>query len=234
MTTAKRFYTENPLKSWQQVLGPKMHYHVGSYSSHDIFDQTIRNLYPHIPNNSSILDMGCGWGGPASLLENEKHCHVHGVTHSKQQFNHNDQITFLSDAHTFIPQQDYDIAIFIESLTHFTTPSQVLHNIRPHINKIIIKDYLWDEDWYNDTWHMHFRTFDSFKQLVSEEYNITTIEEDTQADIYNSCLFWYNNIIKLPTSQVTNQIQNLFELSVSVINAGPQHDFCKLITIVAT
>ena len=59
------FYTDNPLSVWQSVLGPSMHYHVGG-------NQAVRNLYPYIDNNSKILDIGCGWGGPARLLTNEK------------------------------------------------------------------------------------------------------------------------------------------------------------------
>ena len=234
MTSIKRFYTENPLKSWQQVLGPKMHYHHGSYSDDDIFDQTIRNLYPYIPNNSSILDMGCGWGGPATLLENEKHCHVHGVTNSLQQQQHNDQITFLSDVHDFIPQQDYDIAIFIESLTHFTNPSQVLANIRPYTNKIIIKDHIYYQDFYNPVWQMHFRPIDSFKHLIQQHYNIQIIEEDKQIDVYNSYLFWYNNISKLNPNQITNQIKTLYQFSKKIIQRGPEIDKIKVVTIVAT
>ena len=234
MTSIKRFYTENPLKSWQQVLGPKMHYHFGSYSSENIFDQTVRNLYPHIPNNSTILDMGCGWGGPARLLENEKACLVHGVTNSPQQQQHNDQTIFLSDVHDFTPQQDYDITLFIESLTHFTNASQVLANIRPYTNKIIIKDYIYYEDYYNPVWHMHFRTLDSFKHLIQQHYNIQTLEEDKQIDVYNSCLFWYNNISKLKPNQITNQIKTLYHFSNEIIQLGPETDKIKFTTIVAT
>jgi hypothetical protein len=233
MTSVAQFYSENPLHVWQQVLGPKMHYHVGSHSDTDIFDQAIRNLYPYIDNNSTILDVGCGWGGPANLLESEKNCLVHGVTNSPQQHQHNSQITFLSDIHKFTPPQKYDTAIFIESLTHFNDAPTVLKQIRPYTNKIIIKDYLWDEDWYNKQWHMYFRTRDSFIDLVSEHYTIKFMEQDNTADIYNSCLFWYNNIMQLKASQITDQIQTLYNLASAVLECGPQHDFSKLILIVA-
>jgi len=233
MTSVAKFYSENPLNVWQQVLGPSMHYHVGSYSTNNIFDQAIRNLYPYIDNNSTILDVGCGWGGPANLLESEKNCLVHGVTNSSQQHQYNSQTTFLSDIHSFIPKQHYDTAIFIESLTHFNDAATVLKQIRPHTNKIIIKDYLWHEDWFNSDWKMHFRTYQSFQQLVSQDYTITHVEEDTTTDTYNSCLFWYNNMLTLPQHQIIGQIKTLYNLCSAVLDCGPNHNFSKLILIVA-
>ena len=227
------YYTETPLTTWKKVLGPKMHYHFGSYSDTNIFDQTVRNLYPFIPNNSSILDIGCGWGGPAMLLENEKACFVHGVTNSEQHYLHNAQTTFLHDANTFTPQQDYDIAIFIESLTHFTSPSQVFHNIKPYINKIVIKDFVSANDYYNDDWHMHFRSFQSFTDLISPFYRITHMKIDLETDVYNSAKFWYNNINKLQPHEYTPHIQNLKDLSSVILSSPPDANLVKLITIVA-
>jgi hypothetical protein len=226
------FYTETSLATWKKVLGLKMHYHFGSYSTEDIFDQTIRNLYQFIPNNSSILDIGCGWGGPATLLENEKACFVHGVTNSKQHYLHNSQTTFLTDAHDFIPSQDYDIAIFIESLTHLTTPSTVLANIKPYINKIVIRDYVAANDFYNDDWHMHFRSFQSFTDLISPHFSITHMKIDTETDVYNSAKFWYDNINQLQPNEYTTHIQHLKELSYSILQS-PDTNLIKLITIVA-
>ena len=134
----------------------------------------------------------------------------------------------------FIPQQDYDIAIFIESLTHFTNPSQVLANIRPYTNKIIIKDHIYYQDFYNPVWQMHFRPIDSFKHLIQQHYNIQIIEEDKQIDVYNSYLFWYNNISKLNPNQITNQIKTLYQFSKKIIQRGPEIDKIKVVTIVAT
>ena len=217
------FYTDNPLEVWQTVLGPSMHYHVGG-------DQAVRDLYPYIDNNSNILDIGCGWGGPARLLSTEKQCECHGVTNSKQQYNHYPYTVSLADANTYTPDDNYDTTIFIESLCHLTP--QILTNIRPHTNKLIIKDYLSPFNWYNKQWEMYMRDESTYKSILSD-YTITHLEITKSKDVYNSSLYWYNNILSLNPNQITHQIETLQHLTGQVVDQGPTGETIKLITIVA-
>ena len=217
------FYTDNPLEVWQTVLGPSMHYHVGG-------DQAVRDLYPYINNNDSILDIGCGWGGPARLLTNEKQCECHGVTNSEQQYNHYPYTVSLADANTYTPDDNYDTTIFIESLCHLTP--QILTAVRPYTNKLIIKDYLSPFNWYNKQWEMYMRTQQEYKSILSD-YNITHLEITQSEDIYNSSLYWYNNILSLNPNQITHQIETLLHLTGQVVDQGPTGETIKLITIVA-
>lgn len=226
-----QFYTENSLEDWKQVLGSKMHYHLGSQSNDDIFDQAIRNLYKHIPQNANILDCGCGWGGVANLLQQELNATVTGVTNSLQQYHYTAFPTHHTDIHDFIPTEHYDVALFIESFCHFAQPNIVLNNIKSHTNKIIIKDYLWNTDWYNSVWQMYFRTQSSYEKLITDcGYTITDIYTDTTTDVYNSCLFWYNNIQTLPPESITGQIETLKILSQGVLEYGPN---IQMLVIVA-
>ena len=217
------FYTDNPLEVWQTVLGPSMHYHVGG-------DQAVRDLYPYINNNDSILDIGCGWGGPARLLTNEKQCECHGVANSEQQYNHYPYTVSLADANTYTPDDNYDTTIFIESLCHLTP--QILTAVRPYTNKLIIKDYLSPFNWYNKQWEMYMRTQQEYKSILSP-YNITHLEITQSEDIYNSSLYWYNNILSLNPNQITHQIEILLHLTGQVVDQGPTGETIKLITIVA-
>lgn len=229
-----QFYTENSLDAWQQVLGPKMHYHLGSTSNENIFDQAIRNLYSYIPQNSKILDCGCGWGAVGNILQIELDAEVTGITNSKQQHEYITSFpTHLIDIHDFIPTQEYDIALFVESFCHFHQPQLVLHNLRSNTNKIIIKDYIWHENWYNDVWHMHFRTPDSYAQLIQDAgYTITSMEQDKTTEVFQSSLYWYNNILALPAEEIRGQIEALLLLTGAVIN-NYDNDFVQMITIVA-
>ena len=156
-----------------------MHYHIGG-------DKTVRNLYPFIDNNSSILDIGCGWGGPATMLHNEKQCTIHGVTNSPQQHQYYPFTSTLADANTYIPDSHYDTTIFIESFCHLT--QSTLTNIRPYTKQIIIRDYITPHDWYNEEWQMYMRNESTYHALLSD-YTITHQEIDTAADIYNSSLY---------------------------------------------
>ena len=235
MASVAKFYSENPLHVWQQVLGSNMHYHLGAKSNENIFDQAIRNLYPHIPQNSKILDCGCGWGGPGNLLQTELNANVTGITNSKQQHEYITSFpTHLTDIHKFIPTEHYDIALFIESFCHFHQPQLILSNLRPYTDKIIIKDYVWYNDWYNEDWYMYFRSPDSYSRLIHKSgYTVTSMEEDISAEVYNSSLYWYNNILSLPSSEIRGQIQTLLELTNQVLEAGPNGNFVKIFTIVA-
>ena len=89
------------------VLGPEMHFHHGLASAevNDLLDRStnagpaaadgavaeraladaLRILYPHIPLGSSVLDVGCGWCGPAALLAAERAASVRGLTIARAQ-----------------------------------------------------------------------------------------------------------------------------------------------------
>lgn len=119
------FYSENDIESWKMVVGEDLHYHLGSRSEGDIFEQTIRNLYQYIPDNSKILDCGCGWGGPAKMLMKEKNCSITGVTISKSQAEYITEFpVILDDLQIFVPTERYDVALFVESLTHVRNPKK--------------------------------------------------------------------------------------------------------------
>ena len=206
------FYSmdENILK---QVFGDKLHYH--QPSGNDIntgFDQAVIDLFPYIKYNSKILDCGCGWGGPARLLQEQLNCDITGATISKSQAKYCEGIMDVVhvDLHDYYPTQNYDTALFIESYTHLTDASKVLNNIKDHVQEILIKDYCAPEVLYSENWHMTIRSEKMFyeelnsagfivKKIISEP-----IVWDTGID------YWYNNLIKLDIEKLPNQLKLLY------------------------
>jgi len=212
------FYSQEVIELWQKVLGPKMHYHFGIQSDrYDPFDQSIINLFPFIQTNSNVLDCGCGWGGPATLLQKELNCHITGVTISKSQFEYirNFEV-FHCDLHEYIPTKKYDTAIFVESYTHLDNSKKIFNNFDGKVNSIIIKDYLCEQYYFLNDWNMHLRTKEMYiDELESCGYSIKVFNE-----IKNfwqpSIDLWYNGLMKLHPMDIRGQLKGLFELCYKV------------------
>ena len=83
------FYSSPPLDVWRRVLGDRMHYHHGIWEADEDWDAALDNavltLARHVEPGSTVLDLGCGWGGPATVLAERLGCHVIGVTVSQAQ-----------------------------------------------------------------------------------------------------------------------------------------------------
>ena len=219
MTNVQEFYTQNPLKVWKKVLGPSMHYHFGG-------DDAVRELYSYIDKDSTLLDVGCGWSGPAKLLREERNISIDTLSNSEQH-----QPTYLCDIHSFIPTKQYHTTLFFESLTHFDDAPTVLNNLRAHTNQIVIRDFTMQQDGYHKEWNMYIRTPPSWYQLLSSQYEITHLfVTPTNQQIVETCKYWYDNILTLPFNQMHGHILLLRQLCEHVLQYGSPFNS---ITIVA-
>lgn len=83
---------EMPIAFWQGILGKGLHFHLGHFhttetSLDDAMVVAVRNLAAQISPKAArrVLDIGCGWGGPAFELANIWDGEVFGLTVSKRQ-----------------------------------------------------------------------------------------------------------------------------------------------------
>lgn len=83
---------ELPIEFWKQVLDDEMHFHLGHFRYRnttfaDAMRFAVQRLASELPlaHFSRVLDIGCGWGGPAFELNRMWQSEVHGVTISKCQ-----------------------------------------------------------------------------------------------------------------------------------------------------
>ena len=75
---AKKYYEDTPISIWEKVFDSDLNYCFG--------DAISRN--PEIFKKvKTVLDVGCGWGGPARKLIREFGCNIEGVTNSQPQQN---------------------------------------------------------------------------------------------------------------------------------------------------
>jgi cyclopropane fatty-acyl-phospholipid synthase-like methyltransferase len=83
---------DRPIEFWLGVLGPEMHFHVGHFICDSMtlkaaqrsgVDLLIRDV--GMREGARVLDVGCGWGGPAFQLVNSGAGEVLGLTISGRQ-----------------------------------------------------------------------------------------------------------------------------------------------------
>lgn len=145
-----QFYGKDPISDWQAVLGKEMPYTFGHFyrDSDDLQtaqQQTIRLFYPDILPGSTILDLGCGWGAPATLLERERGCRVTCVSNTPEQINYIRTVlgkkeTILHDLETGFEQPgQWDIAMFMESMEHVKNKEKLLLDLRARTPRLIVR-----------------------------------------------------------------------------------------------
>lgn len=140
-----RFYSQESIELWQSVLGAEMHYHFGFFSDNETLDEgqrrTVRNFFAHVPRQSSVLDVGCGWGGPATLLRDERGCRVHGVTISSAQAAYcrkNGLDISECDVERHLPDGRYDVVFMLESLSHIVDIEGLLKRVRSRAQRLLL------------------------------------------------------------------------------------------------
>lgn len=144
------FYGKDSISDWQAVLGKELHYHFGHFESPDenlqsALQSAVRLFYSYIPQQSAILDIGCGWGGPAAMLAREKKCSVTCLSNTPAQvdFVHNvlgmtDVI--LTDVEHGIGSDGYwNVALLMESLEHIQNKAQLVSLLHDRADCLIIR-----------------------------------------------------------------------------------------------
>ncbi len=75
-------------EEWRPILGDNLHFHFGYFEPGMSLEagmrQAVRRLTPYLDAGPTLLDIGCGWGGPARELASCGY-RVHGVTNSRNQ-----------------------------------------------------------------------------------------------------------------------------------------------------
>ncbi|MGC1308428.1 MAG: methionine biosynthesis protein MetW [Phormidesmis sp.] len=139
------FYSENSILDWQKILGDDLHYHFGYFQgSEDLqtgLKQTIRNFYPYIPLSARVLDIGCGWGGPAKMLSQERQCAVKGITVSTDQAEYCRRIG-IDVSHQDVEREAihgcYDLIFMMEALSHIYEKAELLRRLRPLASRLVL------------------------------------------------------------------------------------------------
>ena len=174
---AKELYQNNTQQDWDILLKPiDYNYHFGFPGKTDnIFKNAVyENLFPFIKDGSKVLDCGCGWGGPAKMLMEEKGCDVTCVTNSEIQVNFLKERQYKvieKDLSYFIPKEQFDVAFLYESFCHVRHKQLLLKNLSLACKEIVIIAHL-SEDSNTFSWDHWSARFLSTPTLINYLYNV--------------------------------------------------------------
>ena len=135
-----KFYSGESIAEWQEIIGADLHYHFGYFrGSEDLktgLRQTVRNFYPYITPGARVLDIGCGWGGPAKMLIADRNCSVTGISSSSAQVEYCRSQSFDAwqqdlDRDTDEIRGEYDLIFSLEMISHIKNKAGLLRRLRP-------------------------------------------------------------------------------------------------------
>ena len=144
-TDLDRFYSDPALDDWRAVLGPGLHYHNGFFTPGDDLEtaqrRTIENFYPWIAPVSTVLDVGCGWGGTAQLLRDERECTLTCITISAAQAAYCRSLGLevrLADVEQTDLAGSFDVAMAMEVLSHIRDKQALLEKLRGCATRLVM------------------------------------------------------------------------------------------------
>ena len=211
------FYDDTSPEIWKKVIGEDLHYHVG-WGEGDILYNAIEYLYQFIERDSIVLDCGCGWGGPAKVLQRDLNCDITGVTISKVQYDYVKSNIPIKvehiDLHNYHPTDRFDICLFVESFCHLSNPGKVLYNISEATDKIILREYHLKTNQYPKSyvnrWIMNIYRKEELISLM-EQFNFKLVYQEEHYDyaLEPTLDYWLSNLSKLSKEKKTSHIRTL-------------------------
>ena len=145
-----------------------------------------------LPNNTRVLDVGCGDGSLMSLLNEEKHIEVRGLELNQenvQECIHKGLPVIQGNAETELhqfPDKSFDYVVLSQTLQAFYEPEKVLRNLL-RIGKSVVISIPNFGFWKVRTKLLFFGKMPVTKTLPNTWYNTPNLHMCTIKDLFNFC-----------------------------------------------
>ena len=145
-----------------------------------------------LPNNTRVLDVGCGDGSLMSLLNKEKHIEVRGLELSQenvQECIHKGLPVIQGNAETELhqfPDKSFDYVVLSQTLQAFYEPEKVLRNLL-RIGKSVVISIPNFGFWKVRIKLLFFGEMPVTKTLPNTWYNTPNLHMCTIKDLFNFC-----------------------------------------------
>ncbi|MEM8659893.1 MAG: class I SAM-dependent methyltransferase [Pseudomonadota bacterium] len=143
------FYSSESPQVWKQIIGESLHYHSGYYTSMSEAssleagaERVVRLFYPYIEEGATLLDAGCGWGGPGKMLVEDRKVNYTGITISQAQVDYCQQLGLNVCRKNLetdeLPGSQYDVVVMIEAMQHIMDKQAILAKFRDCSNRLLL------------------------------------------------------------------------------------------------
>ena len=145
-----------------------------------------------LPNNTRVLDVGCGDGSLMSLLNEEKHIEVRGLELNQenvQECIHKGLPVIQGNAETELhqfPDKSFDYVVLSQTLQAFYEPEKVLRNLL-RIGKSVVISIPNFGFWKVRAKLLFFGKMPVTKTLPNTWYNTPNLHMCTIKDLFNFC-----------------------------------------------
>ena len=145
-----------------------------------------------LPNNTRVLDVGCGDGSLMSLLNEEKHIEVRGLELNQenvQECIHKGLPVIQGNAETELhqfPDKSFDYVVLSQTLQAFYEPEKVLRNLL-RIGKSVVISIPNFGFWKVRIKLLFFGEMPVTKTLPNSWYNTPNLHMCTIKDLFNFC-----------------------------------------------
>ena len=145
-----------------------------------------------LPNNTRVLDIGCGDGSLMSLLNEEKHIEVRGLELNQenvQECIHKGLPVIQGNAETELhqfPDKSFDYVVLSQTLQAFYEPEKVLKNLL-RIGKSVVISIPNFGFWKVRIKLLFFGEMPVTKTLPNTWYNTPNLHMCTIKDLFNFC-----------------------------------------------
>ena len=145
-----------------------------------------------LPNNTRVLDIGCGDGSLMSLLNEEKHIEVRGLELNQenvQECIHKGLPVIQGNAETELhqfPDKSFDYVVLSQTLQAFYDPEKVLRNLL-RIGKSVVISIPNFGFWKVRIKLLFFGEMPVTKTLPNTWYNTPNLHMCTIKDLFNFC-----------------------------------------------
>ena len=185
-----------------------------------------------LPNNTRVLDVGCGDGSLMSFLKEEKNTEVRGLELNQdnvQQCIRKGLPVIQGNAETELhqfPDQSFDYVVLSQTLQAFYNPEEVLKNLL-RIGKAVVVSIPNFGYWKVRMKLLFFGEMPVTKTLPNTWYNTPNLHMCTIKDLFNYCeenrikikkVIGINNNKTSPINNGNLEIKNLFsEIGIFLI-----------------